>query len=610
MVTAAGLLSRGMRVTMIAAPNMPPEDLIWPALSQHLPCAQLAVAHSLLTFRVYPIPDELPCPQQLDHNHNHLLMQSPSDSLWCSIVNAPPLAYSISEALTSLDEEPDVMMVDATSVAGLLVAEACLVPSLVLVETTGLLRQVLGSPTSSLSDAFHDRLNSLDSTSSFLALNRVRRTLGLARIRTLADLWKAPGNVIWTATTEPGWEDDEKFPHVLTFAGPFLPPCVPCDSAYVKTKTLPPSHASIPSVVVSAAFRNDEKGRRNVRKLLQGLSLARASIQDLSKNHSFATTADGVEIDDLRVILMGPPHDFVLPDFVQTASSAFLDVLAANGPTAALVSLCDSTNVWTRKLGAPVLCLDTNWSARQIAAGLLETIQSQGDGETPVPVEDALEQIISVIQTLAVVKSLKGHVWSNGWEIRRDVLRRLNLSPSVSSDSSLSDDLNFDWWQELSGLLFYLAWAMVAFSVIYLTLKDASFGPVSLLSRMNISRRLHHRHRRNTSHDSLKGGSHDFFGDSSHNGKHNLRPGGFNLSVWTATLTEELLRRLPELDRLWLLWLAWTKRVLAQLKEDEGSAVRDTKGVNGDAHVSMSTENGNHNNRLRKKGRSVKSKRH
>jgi len=403
---------------------------------------------------------------------------------------------------------PTVLLLDATSVAGQLLAEVFLLPSVLLAESTDLLRHVLGSPppppssvrttarttwwrssrssssrrtephppvqpthapppavwhqsphapgpstttessplssssssswtlssapspasslsalspgwwwwwwlwpslvtrvTQRVTDAAQDRLTSLDLTSAFVALNRIRRSLDLPRLRTMADLWRrAPGAVLWVAAPEAvPWH--AVLPNLVTFHGPFLPPCLPCEptttSKQDKTRKqwknpLPPNHHrteeesneraatnndsdnDVPMIILSAAFRRDDNTDRTiVRHVVRGLGLARESLQRFSscphgrrdrgsnqteQNHnksnlhsSSSAWMDQLPLEnddcwegarDFRVVMLGPEHDVVLPWFIRHSRSSFMEALATHRPTWAMVSLCDNSNAW------------------------------------------------------------------------------------------------------------------------------------------------------------------------------------------------------------------------------------------------------------------------
>lgn len=532
MVIAAGLLSQGIRVTMLASPALPREDMIRQALAQHIPCHYMTVASSLLTFRQYQMEK---------------LCDARTGDLWCSMMMASPSVTAVSSALSSMNDlpEPDVILTDAAEVAGLLVAEAFLLPSLVLVESDTILRQVLGTPLAGLgwwerlSRASEDRLASIDLTSGFVSLNRVRHHLGLERLRTMADLWKTPGNLLWSSSpTADAYQ--ELMPNLLAYSGPLLPPCVPCDrtlAALTELASLAGGSSEaepLPAVLVSAAFRNDERGRTSLRQLIQGLSLARASMAEFERCTGEALGC-WAGPNDFRVVLMGPSHEWVLPDWITHGQSAFLDVMAMHPPTLALVSLCDPQNAWTHRLGPPVLCLDTNWSPEETALQLLTAIKDHKRKGNATQ-DDLLERIVTVVKEVAVVKAREGHRWTNGREMGRDIMEQLGLLDKNASKEPA--------WHSL---VVYSASTILLGAAAYMLLKDTALWRTSSFR----SRRLQRQ----------------------------------SPSIYwhaLALLVEDFAVRLPELDRVWAIWQEWVAKVLEQMRETDDSSEATENGHSKD----------------------------
>jgi hypothetical protein len=208
-IAAAGLLTSGSRVTIITGPNIPEHHRIQQLLFQHIPCEKHIIASVLLTFKSFSMEESQICPSIVDSTI------SPGDIILCSMQNAVQAVEALL-ALMATSSQPGVLVLDATSVAGLLVAERELIPTLMILENAGdFLRQALGAHESRTGSLFsprvwynklltgiQDRLNSLDLTSSFVALNRVRSRLQLARVRHIADLWRAGGNIVLTSDSD------------------------------------------------------------------------------------------------------------------------------------------------------------------------------------------------------------------------------------------------------------------------------------------------------------------------------------------------------------------------------------------------------------------------
>jgi hypothetical protein len=712
MVTTSGLLSQNLRVTMLTAPNMPPEGAIRSALSLHMPCEQQLVAQALLSIKPFYIhPQALPCPQYYN-NYNNMqdpTTQSPADVIYCSIVNAAPMVKSMSESLATVDQ-PSVLLLDGTSVAGLLIAEHFLIPSLMIVESVEVLRHILGEPSSSVQTKriqhkklpqvnkvpasqyydyyyryhyYHwlhpvsvyrmiqDRLNSVDLATAFIALNRVRQSLGLQRLRTVSDLWKAPGSLLWSPLADAKlWQP--KMRNLLVYSGPFLPPCAPCNASVVQGSTTTTSTArgaessnvvvleepqqqqhsllrlgmggnkrkqealaasaaaaasveanlssishnnkQSPVIIVTAGFHDDHLGRRNLRSLIHGLSMARESVRAqlqqeqnnetiiTSNSSDFSNTSTNKwrAFSDVRFVLTGPKMiDFVLPPFVVHSEAAFLDVLAVFQPTIALVSLCDLSNGWTQQLGPPVLCLDLRWTPTELAQQLLSLIeqQQQPSSSSSSSVEpeignkqldpqnsfhphhhhkkpakpatsvedydDVLARIIFILKELSKVKVRDGDDWMTGWEMGQDVMRQLNLLEKTTQrpDSSSSACFLASWLR----LPAYYCFGVI---LLYLLVKDSKLaqwcGPwLRVLVR---TRRW---------------------------------PRGYarTIQLWVNTSLEWLSMRFLEVNNVEHMWNSWSQDISNQMIESnestsEGGGGGNSNHHNNKGHVNGVTENG------------------
>jgi hypothetical protein len=241
---------------------------------------------------------QLPCPRALLVDPT---TQSPGDIILCNIQNAEVTVNALTEVLQKVID-PSVFVMDATCFAGMLVAERWNIPTVLMVEQAEVfLRYVLGAPkvptTSSgdgggglfitimsqlqyfnprfwyqtITSAMQDRLNSLDLTSSFIALNRVRARYKMGRLRLLTNIWRVGGGVLLInsqTTHNPNQDnlnsnnmkgrqkrtssdadtdvantdiaDESGWRHILpnsyTIPDPLLPPCIACINAPVTTR--------------------------------------------------------------------------------------------------------------------------------------------------------------------------------------------------------------------------------------------------------------------------------------------------------------------------------------------------------------------------------------
>jgi hypothetical protein len=396
----------------------------------------------------------------------------------------------------------------------------------------------------------------LSRTTSFVAFNQLRATiLGLHRIRTLDQIWQqAPGTILVRASND---DDDQwnehMLPNVVTYSGVFLPPCTPCDGTLSQ---LPES--KLPTVVSTAAFSNEQSGRTSLRRLLQGYTVAKESMRQFMQCETSMIDEEPncwTGPNNFNVVLMGPSHDIVLPSFVTYAKSAFLDVLSMHPSAIAIVSMCDTNNKWTQKLGPPVLCLDTEWSSDEIALQLLQSIRRHKLNVNNTH-KDGMKTVITTIKKLARIKARNGHMWRNGVDMGRDVEEHLQLNSS-----------NADETERSMSILVFLAWFILGFALVYVTLKN---WLLEVMSMANLRARRHRVNQR---------------------------------QHWASAIVQELFLRLPELDRLRVFWSAWVHEMLLQLQE----STPDCKGENGQS-VSNSTNGTNHNSNPRKNKKLSKKK--
>lgn len=558
---SAGLLASGSRVTIITGPYTPEHPRIRRALFLRIPCEKHFFASVLLTFKSYSVDASQMCPRTVDAK------STPGDIILCSIQNAMPIVKALIVQLTFVSQ-PGVLVLDATMIAGLLVTERQLLPAIVIAENEGtFLRYILGAesrPSGSLwnpqtwfkillSDT-RDNLNSLDLTSSFIALNKIRSTLQLARVRHIADLWRAGGNIVLSSDPDArGWQN--ALPNLRFLSDPLLPHCIACLAAPVI------ADPSVPIVLVSIAFHNDEAGRSSSRRLLQAFELARASIKQLSRDEFCARFERDCWYGpaDFQVVVPGTMPEVLPPGFVTAEETDFLDSLVRHKPVA-VASTCNISNLWTRSLGPPVLCVDLSSPPHETALRLLEMLRRQSQ-ETTLPNQstaglgDGLERVVSVVEQIGLLRDRRGNTWKDGWEMGLHIQAHLQASPFMIVHSG---EVGLDTFI-YSSLLVTLAWLVLFCTAAYLSFKDTA------TMRKFRSRRLHHR-------------NHTY--------------------VTFSAVTDEILFRLPHFDRVWNLWTEWLSGKLRQW--DELATPQVAEG---------STEEEDHPSHTRRK-RHISKKRH
>lgn len=587
-IATAGLLSAGCPVTLITGPNMPHDhNWIMDAVLEQIPCEQQSLASLLLGLKRIVVADAsvFPCPFDLLDP----VKMSPGDNILCTIQNSLPIAAALSAQLKTI-LHPSVLIIDAASVSGLLVAERERLPAVLLVEHgSAFLRHVLGAPDcyrnersvlspgfwySAFASGIQDRLNALDLTSAFVALNRIRTYLGLTRVRHVADLWRAGGNVLLvTEDSSLAWRS--VLPNLFSMPEPLLPPCIPC------TEVQPASVAdnSLPKIVLAVPFDNDDGGRLSARRLMQGFEIVRRSIRgfllddDICDDKQQANSFCWNGPTDFQVVPVETNVPVVLlPDYCTAKQETeFLDSLARHQPVA-IVSLCSAANTWIKSLGPPVLCLESAWEPIDIAFRLMNlwhNNQNPGRGHVkPATVDktertpeiDGLDWVVNLVEQLGRLQSRSGKTWRNGWEIGRQVLESLNESGFSASNS---DDTDPEIPSPVGALVVFLAWLILVCAMLYIPFKDKAS-----LQKFRL-RRLHH-----------------------HRSYHKLTMSAIANDFWF---------RLPDLDRLWNLWRSWFSDQLSRWDQTIGTAALSSKTAE------VVDQNNHHHSRRR---RNASKKRH
>jgi hypothetical protein len=555
LIIAAGLLTSGSPVIITTGPNTPEHHLIRQVLFHHIPCEKHLTASILLTFKSFTMHSSQMCPSMADPS------KRPGDVILCSIQNAERAAGALLDILAVVSQ-PGVLILDVMSFAGMLVAERKLLPTIMIVENAGVfLRHVFGKPQCStgfllsprvwfnaLPAWINDRLNSLDLSSSFVALNRARSRLQLARVRHMSDLWRVGGKVLLTSDLDAkGWQ--YALPNLRFISDPLLPPCVTCLAAPVSTDP------TKPTVLVVVTFSNDDKGRASSRRLVHAFDLARTSIKQIAKNETCAKDDrlcwNGPT--DFQVVRPGTMPEVLPPDFVIAEDTVFLDSLARHNPVA-IVSTCDVSNSWTHGLGSLVLCIDEISSPREMAFHLLKLWLNQekkpfvqfADTHKYRKARDDLEWVVSVAERMGLLHDGRSNTWQDGGDFGR--YRRNHSEVKLLQDID-DNEISIETVSAIGALLVILAWLFLGCAAAYISLKDTP-----LLQKFQL-RRLHYRNH------------------------HQL-----NLSV----VINEILFRLPDLDHVLSLWREWMTELIRHWEETVASPCASVGNTEVTEHLSYS----------------------
>lgn len=750
LIVTAGLLSSKSHVTIVTGPNMPDPTLIRQVLFQHVPCDQHLIASMLLDFKQLHIDSkQLPCPRMVADPAT----QSPGDILLCNIQNADILFNSFNSVLQRITK-PSVLLMDAACIAGMLAAEKWKIPAVLIVDNPEvLLRHILGSPKidfrnkidihnntldewnndgliESLTDLFRylnprklfqiitssiqDRLNSMDLTSSFMALNRVRTRLKLHRIRLIPDMYQVGGSILLahrhttiikhanpkrTLGSDSDIYHDNvivqtieglSWTHILenlyTIPDPLLPPCIACISNPVTTrrdKNVPINkktvssgklnendsislrNDNIPTIVLSVAFRNDERGRSGSRRLMLGFWLARKSVNKLSRKscNINGTIANNTNCwngpSDFQIVRPGtmpevlpPGNDNIndqddkirSPSFITAEETTYLDTLSRHQPIA-MVSVCDNSNTWTQSLGPPVLCLDTSWPARKIAIELVKVLKnlnskmkietnnntnskSTNSGKkfsnslTTPNGQDGLEWIVSVVEMLSELREEKKDEWETSWQMGQDVSVKLKeLSGNEGVEENRSNYYHETEESLFDILLVYLAWFIFISSIIYLPINNYAMTIRFLRNRRFAGFKGNNQKYNNSSNCFSVNSSIDENTSNIQNQQYRYQlHDGVNLT----TIGQEIYFRLPDLDLAWNMFTSWIHETLKiwpgnseqqknTLSHDNSSLMNGSNGLRQTNSIDSKTDdvlgNNNTSNGGLRKRRSVK-KRH
>lgn len=538
MIMVAGLLTSGHRVTILYQHfELKSDPSVMRDLFHLIPCKDQFKARALLTLRSFYIdPQRFRCKNNVNYYQQETRNSiPPGDVFACEIRNAALLIRALQmemQPLMDSDDPFDLVLTDGVFVAGMLVAELYKLPTLALMEGEENLRRILGPLLSdkpwyfSLARTIQDRLQLLDQLEEYVGLNRVRRMLGLERLRILADFWKTNRLLVTSHDVA------LSVPNLLRIPLPLLPPCVPCQAL---EPVVPPmgNSNSTPALVIAVAFPNTSHGRTLSRTLLQALSMARASLQEMAfvanEELDFEQEVKPERWSgpsDFIVVRFGDPLEELQPPFVKQESlQYFLDSLVRHMPVAGIVTRCSGADL-LQSLGPPLLCLDNHQSPRELATAILKLFGMQSSTEP----KDGLAWFISLMDTFT-----SEEMKTNGRA--KTINERIQSLLTVSNDGSSKEQFESSTFAVTSVAAKYLAWLILISSVLYVYLK-AIINTIYPPGKKN-ARRYH------TQRD-IKENS--------------------TIHITTTLILEEIVERLPELDHVFAMWKSWFWQELARLQ--------------------------------------------
>lgn len=565
LIMAAGLLTRGHRITLLHSfePTMV-RDLLF----QTIPCPDQIKARSLLTIRTIMDPSLL-CKNTYSSNQDQHDSIHPKHG--CDMENAASLTQALQTELTSSSDilPLDLLLTDGMFVAGMLVAELLVppLPTLVVVmegdEPWG--RRLSFGNRNDDDDSWSflawDRWHILDHPwKEYIALNRLRHMLGLRRLRTWSEFWTQNNRLLLMITASFHSPADvlppqSIRPNLLRIPMPLLPPCVPCStnssSSSMEKKNpnskLDSSTPSPPALAIAVTFSNTSQGRIASRTLLQALSMARASLEEMSMTVT-QTAMSNVAQDDLDssehawtgpsdfvVVRLGDALEELQPPFVTTTIEDphyFVDYLVRHMPVIGIVTQCtggaDTNRLFlsNRITGPPVLCMERHSSPRELATAILNLMggkrkDADSAEHKASATTDGLVWFLALIDELLLHSDGK----TNGTRLNPDLSSFYPFAPSPPT-------VTWTGW-----IVQYLAWSILFSTMLYVYLKPILFHTFYSISSNKRNTRRSHIHRDNSS-----------------------------LPKMMTLLFDEFIERLPELDHVFAMWKEWFWRELTNIQ--------------------------------------------
>jgi hypothetical protein len=439
----------------------------------------------------------------------------------CSIRQAPQMiavlqstmqshAYSASTVMM-----PDVMVMDTSNVAGLLLAETLEIPAVILGTHKSMDLAIEHDPEWTPNPDRHffyrlyrvlrQRVYSLSLTTAFLELNKNRRQMGLGPLSRPLDYFFPVVAILVEYLPQDIVPDiSQNYWKIVHITGAMQPPCTPCISVPKQTSDRKRKSAE---VVVALPCNSSAE---DVRSLLKGLIMARSSLE----------TYDECEWDPLSCRIdaanftitwldFGNNMDFfpeAVPSFVtREPSLGLLDSLSRHPNTVTVFAHCDSNAPIVSVLGVSILCV---WQSErlpevssvllnrtgrlehtEIARHLISSLRSRTlEYESSTTKDnvhlDGLSKAVSLLRLVA--ETHREHAPWRSTQLMQQVISRTlvdSLQPVHSEQGEtglLEEELPYDAFTVLVALIVVLS------TGIYILLRDS-------FPSLRRSQRSHHR---------------------------------------------------------------------------------------------------------------------
>jgi hypothetical protein len=277
--------------------------------------------------------------------------------------------------------------------------------------------------------------------------------------------------------------------------------------------------------------------------LLQGLELTRASIVELSTDESCEKSQCWIGPTTFQVLRpsSGVPEDLAPENYSLFEEKRLLETIARY-KSVTIISLCDQgNNGWIKNLGLPLLCLENNWSAREIAWHLLELWRNQPKNASNTSLSyrsaNGLSWLVRKVDELYVDQNKESfasdHISDHSHEPHFDHEVPRNFRETQNTD--------FQGFFLRSACLF-LAWSCLFIGIMSIMTKESY-----AMQRFRI-RRLHHRNANDLS---------------------------------CTSIMDELIIRIPEVDKAWNVLLDFVEETWSRWGHDENFDYSFTGSSNG-----------------------------
>lgn len=523
----------------------------------------------------------------------------------CTIQTAPKIFQVLNSYMTSktqvtdeiLETRPDVLVMDASFVGGLIFAERWKIPTVVTASHHTLDLAIDHDPDWMPNPEWHivyrfyriilQRMYSLSLTKAFMEVNQLRRELQLRPLRSPVDYFLPvvallveflPTDMIPVVKPRENWQSR------VHITGSLQTSCTPC----LTLSSLPPFKSSsttyqkLNSTIIVVAPPPNCTAKYN-RMLMRGLILARSSLEQYDECEWDSLSCQK-EATGFSILWLDFPNDsaeyfpdFVPPYVVREPSVGLLDTLSRHPNAIAAVIHCDSdSQILSSTLGVSVLCISQNerlppptqtsssennrllgdgkqeLDPREIAAQLLgllrrRNLEQEDSDEKQTkdgPRLDGLSRTVSIVRQVAATNRKQGP-WGDVLQMQRvvaqavcDYIKSTTLESVATTNALLDQSHTFDEQQPYDTFTVLVAWFVLFSSSLYVFFKDF------LLGRWR-PRRNHHHHR----------------GDS---------------------LSEGILTRLPDLDDAWVTLVQWYREQPVLMRTE--SFIASTMTTEENAH--------------------------